>query len=308
MRKITSLFILLLIAGGSSYAQKKSGVVYSEHDAITATRGLWKAQESGDEAKYRSFFADTALIMRNDVETKPKSNDQIGKGLEKWASNYDNLKIQDYNPAYPDAIEYKEGGTWVQDWLIMTGIHKETGIVLDLPIHNLYAFNEDGKVTMMLMYFNDDVFEEIANSKGTKANGTVYINHPYIVTVRKVANAFVAGDMEKMGGYFTPEARITISSMKPDESLGMDEYKKYLSDRYLQDGVKYKMEQVGYPDCVHYEKNDSYVVYSWWNLHVKKDGKKHKISLMLSHDFNDEGEIAYSHIYTSSNHFEFFDN
>ena len=32
-------------------------------------------------------------------------------------------------PAFPDAMEYKEGGTWVQDWLLMTGVHKETGIV-----------------------------------------------------------------------------------------------------------------------------------------------------------------------------------
>ena len=55
--------------------------------------------------------------MMNDTETTPESNDQIGKGLSKWASGYDNLKIQ--------------------DWLIMSGVHKETGIVLDLPIHNL---------------------------------------------------------------------------------------------------------------------------------------------------------------------------
>jgi hypothetical protein len=305
MKKITSLFILLMIAGFSSYAQKKSGVVYSEHDAINSTRELWKAQENGDVAKYRSFFADTALVMMNDTETTPESNDQIGKGLSKWASGYDNLKIQDYKPAYPDAIEYKEGGTWVQDWLIMTGVHMETGIVLDLPVHNLYAFNEDGKVTMMLMYFNDDVFEEISNSKGTKENGTVYINHPYIVTVRKAVNAFVARDLDIMKSNYTPEAEFTFSSMNPGESMDLEEYMTYLEDRYFKDEISYKMEQVGYPDCVHYEQNDSYVVYSWWNILIKKDGKKHVLPLMISNDFNDEGKIVFTHIYASSNHFEF---
>ena len=82
----------------------------------------------------------------------------IGKGIADWAALYDNLKVENYEPAFPDAIEYKEGGTWVQDWLLMTGVHKETGIVVELPVHNMYSFNEDGKITMMLHYFDDDVF------------------------------------------------------------------------------------------------------------------------------------------------------
>jgi hypothetical protein len=306
MKKITSLFILLLIAGVSSYAQKKNGVVYSEHEAITITQELWKAQINGDEAKYRSFFADSAYLVRNDNEPPKTPNAKIGKGLADWTSKYDKLKVEDYKPAYPDAIEYEEGGTWVQDWLLMTGIHKESGIVLDLPVHNLYAFNEEGKITMMMMYFNDDVFEEIGNSESVKENGKIYINHPYIAAIRKAVNAFVARDIETFGSYYSPKARFTFSSMNPDEeSLTLEEYKSYLVGRYFKDELKYKMEQVGYPDCVHYEKNDSYVVYSWWNILVKKDGKKHVLPLMISNDFNDEGKIVFTHIYASSNHFEF---
>ena len=116
---------------------------------------------------------------------------------------------------------------WVQDWLLMTGVLKESGIMMDLPSHNIYSFDEDGKVKMMVVYFNDE--------------------------------------------------------------------------------VKFKMEQVGYPDCIYYAKNDIYGVYSWRNLIVIKDGKKHEIPLMLSHDFNDEGEVVRYHVYTSDNHFDFFD-
>ena len=296
--------VLLLIAGLSTHAQKKSGVTYSEHDAITKTQELWSAQVKGDEAKYRSYFADSAYMSRNGSNPPKTANVDIGKGIAKWTSNYENLKVEDHKPAYPDAIEYKEGGTWVQDWLLMTGIHKETGIVLDLPLHNMYSFDEDGKITKMIRYFNNDVFEEIANSKGTKENGMVYINHPYIATVRKAVNAFVARDFETMLSKFSPKAMITFSAMDSDESMNVEEYKAYLTDRYLKDDLEYKMEQVGYPDCVHYAKSDQYVVYSWWKIRVKKDGKKYEIPLMLSHDFNDDGEVVRQHVYASSNHFE----
>jgi len=304
MKKITVLLFLLLFAGVNSFSQKKSGVVYSEHEAISKTQELWKANVNGDEEKYRSFFADSAYIIRNNSTPPKTANEKIGKGLAKWSSSYENLKVEDHKPAYPDAVEYKEGGTWVQDWLLMTGIHKETGIVLELPIHNLYSFDDEGKIRMMAMYFDDDVFEEIANSKGTKENGTVYINHPYILTVRKGVNAFVARDIEKMASSFSPKAGITLSSMKPDEYMTLEEYKAYVVERYFKDDLKYKMVQVGYPDCVHYAKSDQYVVYSWWKMTVKKDGKKYEIPIMLSHDFNDEGEVVRLHIYASSNHFE----
>ena len=57
---------------------------------------------NGDEAKYRSFFADSAYIVRNG-DTPPKTaNECIGKGLARWSGNFENLKVGDYKPAYPD--------------------------------------------------------------------------------------------------------------------------------------------------------------------------------------------------------------
>ena len=304
MKKITSLFLLLLIAGLNSYAQKKNGVVYSEHESINLTQELWKAAVSGDEAKYRSFFADSAMIIRNDNTPPVLANAQIGKGLANWSKAYDRLKVEDHKPAYPDALEYKDGGIWVQDWLLMTGIHKETGIVLDLPMHNLYSFNEDGKITTMISYFNNDVFEEIGNSRKTRENGTVYINHPYIVSVRKLINAFAAGDFETWASFYSPEARFSTASMELNGSVSLEEYEQILRDTYFKDGLKFKVEQVGYPDCIYYAQNDLYVVYSWWKMTVMKDGKYSEIPFMISHDFNDEGKIDFARVYVSSNHME----
>lgn len=303
MNKITTVLAILLIAGVSSFSQKKSGTIFSEHEAITKTQALWKALVNGDEAAYRSFFADSAYIGQNGNNPLKSPIAEIGKGTKKFVEAYENLKVGDQSPAYPDALEYKEGGTWVQDWLIMTGTHKATGINLELPIHNMYLFNKDGKITFMGMYFNDDIFEEIANSTRIRENGKVYINHPYIVAVRKSANAATAGDVETWKSFFSPKARFSDSSMKLGESQSLEEHAAGISF-WAATGMKVKLEQVGYPDCIYFEKNDSYVVYSWWNMTIKMEEKTWEIPYLMTSDFNKDGKIVREHIYMSSNHTE----
>ena len=304
MRKITALLILLLFVGASSFSQKKTGTIYAEHETIEITRELWQADIGGDEEKYRSFFADSAYILYNGEPKPITPNAKIGKGLEGWGDAYDNLKIGDQKPAAPDALEYKEEGIWVADWLLMTGIHKETGIILNLPIHNMYNFNEEGKITVMITYFDGSVFEEISASTSTKQNGKVYINHPYIVTVRKAMNAFVAKDMDTWTGFYSPKASFSNLSMKVDESMSLEEYKAVMSNMFFGEDLKFMVEQVGYPDCIYYEKNDMYVVYSWWKMIYKKDGQVNEYPFMLNHIFNDDGLIVSETIYVSSNHLD----
>ncbi|MDX2431252.1 MAG: nuclear transport factor 2 family protein [Bacteroides sp.] len=304
MRKITALLILLLFVGVNSFSQKKSGTIFSEHETIDLTRELWQAAVSGDEEKYRSLFADSAYILDNGKTEPITPNAKIGKGLAEWVGTFDNLKISDQKPAFPDAMEYKEEGIWVSDWLLMTGIHKETGIRLNVPIHNMYSFNEEGKIAAMITYFDGSVFEEISDSKTTKGNGKVYINHPYISTVRKAMNAFVAKDVDTWTGFYSPKARFSNLSMKLNESMSLEEYKAMMSNMFFKEDLKFKVEQVGYPDCIYYEKNDMYVVYSWWNMVYKKDGQVNEYPFMLYHTLNDEGLIVSEIIYVSSNHLE----
>ena len=304
MRKITSLFILLLLVGANSFSQTKSGTIYSEHEAIDKTKALWEAFVNGDEEKYRSFFADSAYLLQNGEAEDPVPNAKIGMGFSDWIENYENLMVGDQKPAAPDAMEYKEGVMWVSDWLLMTGIHKETGIILDVPIHNLYAFDKDGKISALIMYFDNDIFEEIENSQKTRENGKVYINHPYILTVRKAMNAFVAKDVDKWASFYSPKARFSTLFMQLEESMSIDEYKETMAKMFFKDDLKFKVEQVGYPDCIYYEKSDNYIVYSWWKMIYKKDGETFEYPFMVSYDFNDEGMIIYQNIYVSSNHLE----
>jgi hypothetical protein len=306
MKKIIVLSLLLLIAGVYSFSQKKNGTIYSEHEAIDKTRELWKALVNGDEVKFRSFFADSAYIINNDQPSQKTANADIGKGLAYWKNNFENFSVADQKPAYPDALEYKEGGIWVQDWLIATGIHKETGVVLNLPVHNMYRFNDEGKITIIVRYFNNYVFEEIAHSQTTRENGDVYINHPYIVTVRKAMNAFMAKDFEKWASFFTPNARFSSITMPVGESMSLEEYKELLTSMYVKEGMKYRVEQVGYPDCIYYEESNQYVVYSWWRMIIDKKDFHYEFPVMLSSDFNDEGKIVRLNVYVSSNHLEKF--
>jgi hypothetical protein len=304
MKKLIVVLIALVISGGNLFAQKKSGTVFSEHEAIGKTQEMWKAFVEGDEEAYRSFYADSAWILMNDQREPKIANADIGKGIGWWKENYENFMIKDNKPAYPDALEYKDGGTWVQDWLIATGIHKESGIVLELPLHNLYAFNDEGKIAMRVTYLDDDVFEEINNSSRTIENGKVFINHPHIVTVRKAMNAFVAKDLETFKSFFSEGAVVSSLTQQLGDSMPLDEYTDYLEERYYADDVNFKVEQVGYPDCIYYAKSDGYVVYSWWEMKVKKGDKMIDFPFMLSHDFDKEGKIYRQNVYVSSNHLE----
>lgn len=148
------------------------------------------------------------------------------------------------------------------------------------------------------------IFTEIAESQTKKLNGKVFIYHPHIATVRKGMNAFVAKDKEKWASFYAPKAIFSNSSMQVGEYMNMEEHQANMAAMFFKEDFKFKVEQRGYPDCIYYEKNDMYVVYSWWNMMYKKDGKIYEYPFMLSHDFNDEGLIVREHIYVSSNHLE----
>lgn len=303
MRTSTSILVVLLLIGANINAQTKNGTVYSDHETIEKTKNLWKAFVTGDKDTYMSHYADTVYAFSNgkkNIWTK----EFIEKHFNYWQKEYENLDSKDHKPAYPDAIEYNESGMWVQDWHMFTGRHIKTGINLKLHIHHLYSFNKDGKITSIHFYFNNDIFDEIKNSEKTTKNGTVYINHPHILTVRKVMNAFIDKDIEKWASFYTPEAAFIHSSMKFGDSATLEQSKESINNLFFNSNKEYDVEQIGYPDCIYYEKSDSYAVMSWWKMTILKDNKKYEYAFMLNHDFNKDGKIIREYVYGSSNHME----
>lgn len=284
-------------------AQKENGTVYIEHEAIAKTKALWAAFVKGDKETFLSFFADSVREGANGI-INLRAKKYFG-GYIDWWSGVDQLAVKDDTPAFPDAIKYKEGGLWVQDWLKISGIHKKTGINIDWPVHNLYRFNKEGKIDLIRQYFDNKMFDEINNSQRTIENGTVYINHPYINTVRKLVNAYCAGDIETMTDFYTPKTMFWKSDGKANEFLNLEEKMKENKETFANYN-NIKLTQIGYPDCIYYSKDDNFIVYSWWILScTTKDGKKKSdIPVMLSHDFNKEGKINREFLYLSGTHFE----
>ncbi len=294
---------MAVFIGLSTYAQEKNGTVYSKHSAIDQTKKFWTSFEKGDKAAFGAFLADSMVVIYNGGENPQKKADYLNS-IDWWSSEFENLKVVDDTPAYPDAIDYAKGGLWVQDWLLLSATHKKSGINLNLHLHNLYSFNKDGKITALFMYFNNDQFEAINNSESTQENGDIYINHPYILSVRKAVNAYCAEDMTKLVSFFSPKANFGNSTMKWGETKDFATRKKEWADDFsAYDNIK--MKQVGYPDCMHYAKNDGFVVYSWWvwSGTAKSDGKKVEFPLMLSHTFDKDGKIDNEYAYYSNNHF-----
>jgi ketosteroid isomerase-like protein len=294
----------MICVGLIGHSQEKNGIVYDKHPAIDKTKMLWAAFEKGDKTAFGAFLADSMIAIYNGSEN-PVKRDEYLKNIDWWTTEFENLKVVDDTPAYPDAIDYTKGGLWVQDWLLITGTHKKSGINLELHLHDLYSFNKAGKITALFMYFNNDQFDAINSSETIQENGKIYINHPYIIKVRKLVNAYCAKNLSATVDFYSPDASFSNSTMKWGETMDLAMQKKQIAKEFAEND-NIKMRQVGYPDCIYYAKGDSYVVYSWWiwSGTVKATGKKVEMPIMIADTFNKEGKIVSEESYYSSNHFE----
>ncbi len=284
-------------------AQKVNGTVYSEHEAIDKTRNFWANFVKGDKEGFLSYYADSVLHVLNGNEYKRLRKD-FG-GYVDWWRGFQDLKVEDDKPAFPDCFVYSNGDVWVQDWIKFSGTHKETGINIVWKVHNLYRFDKNGKINFFEQHFDDSAFDEINNSLKTIENGTVYINHPYIVTVRKLVNAICKEDMAAVKSFYAPNARFNNIAKNGNNNVDLETGLKQTQEAFdTYDNIT--ITQFGYPDCIYYAKNDIFSVYSWWILSAtRKDGKKlSKIPFMITHTFNKEGKIIEEFEYMDSKQLE----
>lgn len=303
MKKLTFLIIILLTSFLMVNAQKQSGIVYSEHEAIGKTKAMWAAFLKGDKETYLNFYADS-VWNGNNGSMERKAREQFGGMMDWWNNEFNNLSIVDDKPAFPDALQFKEGGLFVQDWLRLKGTHKKTGVNLDWPIHDMYHFNEKGKIDVLLQYYDPSYFTEIYNSQRTIENGVVYKFHPCINIVRKAVNAYCAKNADAMFEYYSPDAVFSNLVLTNNQTYGVEAMKKEMKNNF-ENQNNIVMVETGHPVCVCYEKENN-VVYSWWlfSYTTKKGVKKSGIPIMMTDIFNPDGKIMSEAVYYSSNHFE----
>lgn len=303
MIKYLFFFVLAIYSFMGVQAQKKEGVIYTNHEAISKTKAQLAAFAKRDFDTYTSYFADSVIIIHNgDSAVRSK---QDFKGVFNWWNGMDHLTVKDDSQRSPIAYISKDGELWVQNWLNFTGTHNKSGVNFEGHMHNLYHFNKDMKIDKLYQYYDEKMFDQVNNSDKTTENGTVYINHPYINTVRKCVNAWCAEDIPTLTSFYAPDAWFMQSSFKATKPIKLEDKMKQNKQNFdAYDNIK--LEQWGYPDCIYYEKDDAWVVNSWWILSVTtKDGvKKSDIPVMMSHVFNKDGKITWEAVYVSSNHFQ----
>jgi hypothetical protein len=115
--------------------------------------------------------------------------------------------------------------------------------------------------------------------------------------VRKLVANLSLGNVDGIFADFAPNARIFDINYAYGVFSSVEENKKEIT-AMLQDIEIEGIDEVGYPDMLDHEGPSS-VVDSWWTMRLrnKKTNKKFKISLVLSHTFNDQGQIEQEHNY-----------
>jgi hypothetical protein len=293
---------VLLMATCITYAQKKpNGTIYMEHPAITTVEAMTQAFVSGNTDKVASYLADDFKYYSGTSTNKDdKGMDKAAylKTVKTWKDNIDYPSIKRSKGAYPDALEYKDDDqkdlVWVQTWEDIKGVQKETGVKIDRPVHRLFTVNKDNKIKMMINYSTSTVNDEINQSFADRTNGQIYNHHENINSVRKMVYAFENKDFDKAYKYYDDKATF-IDINNPDIN------KQYtLAEQKENDKKMFEMydlvsiDQVGYPDYLHYELDDARVVQSWWKIRLirKSDKKNIVLPMMFIDTFDDKGKIT----------------
>ena len=309
MKKIVFMLVALITFSVSAQ-KKKNGTVYVDHPAIDMIESFQNAWISGDIEKAGSFLHENFKIFNATSENKEQKGStkaQMINNMSWWYNNMDYLKIERSQGAYPDAIEYKEGNQlWVQTWDHLYGVNKQTGVKFDSPIHRLYLVSNDSKQILNIQEYNNaNSFRRINMSWTGKdrKNGVIYINHENINTVRKAISAAENGDFDSVYANMTEDAM--FNDINYDEPRSLSELKA--SDEVFNSNFDIvSIDQIGYPDYLEYDLNESRTVLSWWNYKFVRKSDKKEISLRVHfvHDFNKEGKITGGSSYYNASLFQ----
>jgi len=291
------LILIMMAFSAVMYAQKdKNGTIYKEHPAIKTVEAMQQAFIKGDTVTLASYLADDFKVF-NGFNTNPDNTggtkqDMIDQS-KWWQKNFAYLSLTRSGEAYPDALEYKDGGLWVQTWDFLRGVHEETGTKIDMQIHRLFLLSDDNKIKTMINYGDGWVWRGLNERRSKRTNGTIYDQHENINKVLRMMAALEHGDVDKAFSFFTENARFTNLDMADGESHTVAEEKEAFSGM-LKEWTIESIDVDGYPDYLEYEIGNVKVVQSWWTARMtrKSDSKKVKLPIMLVHYFNDEGMMT----------------
>lgn len=145
-------------------------------------------------------------------------------------------------------------------------------------------------ITAVLFLFGIAAFSQ------EETNGTIYIKHPYIEVVNNAVKNYMAGDFETLQKNYADSAMYWQPGMEKFAPIS-DAIERWTNDQnYFTD---FKMTTMGYPDYLHYKKEDVKVVQSWWTWSAKSKntGEVIEVPMVMFNEFNDDGKIVRQYIY-----------
>lgn len=294
--------IVLLMVTCITYAQKKTnGTIYVEHPAITVVEAMTKAFVDGDADKVASYLTEDFKSYNGLSTNKDSKGDDKAAfvaSVKFWKENVDYFGISRSKGAYPDALEYKEENNkdvvWVQTWEEVKGMHKKTGVKIDMPMHRLFIVDKNNKIKTIIAYTTSKIADEIGDSFVDRENGTIYNHHENINTIRKMIHSFENKDYATAYSFYDENATFSdVNSPDINKSISLTEQKAN-DQKFLEKFDIVSIDQVGYPDYLHYELGDTRSVLSWWNFRLirKSDKKSIVVPLFYIDNFDDKGKIT----------------
>jgi hypothetical protein len=105
--------------------------------------------------------------------------------------------------------------------------------------------------------------------------------------------AFENKDLNKSYSFFENNAIFSDVNSMDNKSISLEE-QKAIDKKVLEAFDFVGLEVVGYPDYMHYEIDDSGVVYSWWTWYIirKSDKKEIKLPVHYQHNMDKDGKIT----------------
>ncbi|MFT4758372.1 MAG: hypothetical protein ACI9XO_004492 [Paraglaciecola sp.] len=298
MKKLAILFLTMLPFIG--FSQKKAnGTIYIEHPAIEVAEAYTKAFAAGDTTKIAGYLADN--FKAHFVATATPFDKGINKlaylqGIKAWHNSLDYFTITPIKGGYPDALEYtdpKFKEVYVETWDHLKGVHKETGVKVNMNFHQEFKFNANNKIEEVWIYNNPNIGNEIRAGYGERKNGIIYNQHECINKVRRMLFSLENNDLDRYYSYFDETTTFSdINNMK-DKLVSLEIQK--IADKQMLDTYDIvSLEQVGYPDYMEYEMGNTGVVFSWWIIYLerKSDKKKIECPIHYQHTFNKEEKIV----------------
>jgi hypothetical protein len=156
------------------------------------------------------------------------------------------------------------------------------------------------------MWVNDDqlLWKKAREAYGTRKNGVIYKDHPFISNIRLMISGLKEMDVEKIRSYYSDNAMIyDVMNSGEFEYKTLDEEMSNLENAFKAFEIVY-LEEIGYPDALAYE-GGNVVIISWLKMIIKnkKSGKTGTVMQHLQHTLNEEGKIIREDYYYNPSQF-----